>query len=280
MKYADMKSIIKESLREAFFSKKVLLTESMNLYIKGANYEKLEELHEIGWKIMRPVWQFLESLPKDQLEYFMKNRMPETLTPDGDDYFKPYGILNLYTAGLTRQALTGTLKLIFKGLRDLGIPFGKVKTEQSGMFKSGVIRIPILKNPYHGTYQGPPELNLSNTNAYQIFHNVLQYEGEHEFHMKAKELMERIETLANDPGWIDKNKINPTDTGIPDAEQDGNPDLENPHMDIVNQLGNALGGPRMIGGGISGERIRDVLHEVYLIAQWADDHGFEDLYIA
>lgn len=255
MKRSDFKHIVKASLREIFYTKKVI-NESMNLYVSGANYDRLETMSEISWKVLKPVWQYLEKLPEDQKAYYMKNRMPELLTPDGSSYDDPTGIMNLYTAGLTRQALIGVMKIIFAGLKELGITWGKVKTEQSGSFKSQVIRIPILKNPHIGTYKGPPELNMSNVNAYQIFHNVLQYEGEHEFSMEAKELMERIESLAHDKGWIDKNKINPTDSGIPDAEQDGNADLENPHMDIVNQLGSQLGGARVIGGGLDGDDIR------------------------
>jgi hypothetical protein len=279
MNPSDFKHIVKESLREAFYTKKVL-NESMNLYVSGANYDRLETMSEISWKVLKPVWQYLEKLPEDQKAYYMKNRMPELLTPDGSSYDDPTGIMNLYTAGLTRQALIGVMKIIFAGLKELGITWGKVKTEQSGSFKSQVIRIPILKNPHIGTYKGPPELNMSNVNAYQIFHNVLQYEGEHEFSMEAKELMERIESLAHDKGWIDKNKINPTDSGIPDAEQDGNADLENPHMDIVNQLGNQLGGARIIGGGLSGGDIRRRLGLIWNVAKWAHERGFEKLYVA
>lgn len=279
MKQSDFKRIVKDSLREAFYTKKVL-NESMNLYVSGANYDKLETMGEIAWKVLRPVWGYLEKLPEDQKAYYMKNRMPELLTPDGPYYDEPTGIMNLYTAGLPRQALIGVMKIIFTGLKELGITWGKIKTEQSGTYKSQVIRIPILKNPHIGTYKGPPELNMSNVNAYQIFHNVLQYEGEHEFSMEAKELMERIESLAHDKGWIDKNKINPTDSGIPDAEQDGNTDLENPHMDIVNQLGSQLGGARMIGGGLSGDDIRMRLGLIWNVAKWAHEHGFEKLYVA
>lgn len=280
MKSSDFKHIVKDSLRVAFFKKPTLVTESMSLYVKGANYDKLETLGDVSWKLMGPVWRYMETLPEDQKAYFQKNRSAEVLTPDGDGYFEPIGTLNLYTAGLTRNTLTVALKLIFQGLKQMGIVYGKVKTEPSNMYKSQVIRIPIIKNPQAGTYSGPPDVQMSNVNAYQIFHNVLQYEGEHEFSMKAKELMERIETLAHDKSWIDKNKINPTDSGIPDAEQDNNDDVENPHMDIVNQLGSQLGGARMIGGGLSGESIRGRLGEIWALAKWADDHGFEDLYVS
>lgn len=281
MKQSDIKHLVKESLREAFYQKKVI-NESMSLYIKGANYDRLEDMHEIGWKVAGPIWQFLEKLPKDQLDYFMKNRTAELLTPDGDDYFKPTGILNLYTAGLTRQALIGTMKIIFDGLKKLRVTYGKVKTEQSGTWKSGVIRIPILSNPHHGTYKGPPDLQMAQNNAYNIFHNVLQYEGTHDFHFKAREVIERIESLAHDQGWVDKNIIKPSDSDWPEAERDTEvePDEENPHDDVIKQVGAGLGGARMIGGGQSADTIRYRLREVWVVAKWAIDHGFEDLYVA
>jgi len=312
----DIKNIVRESLREAFYTRKdnffiskeledilteslneylqdvdgelelwledhdkILLKESMNLYVQGANYERLETLGNLSWKLMEPVWRYVEKLPPDQRAYFDKNRSAEVLTPDGDGYFKPLGILNLYTAGLVRSALTDVLKIIFAGLKKLSITYGKVKTEQSAMYKSQVMRIPILKNPHVGAYKGPPELNFSNVNAYQIFHNVLQYPGEHEFHMKAKELMERIESLTHDKSWIDKNKIHPTDSVFRSLPFDDD-EMENPHLDIINQLGRQLGGPRMIGGGLSGDDIRMRIGLIWNVAKWAVEHGHEDLYVA
>ena len=294
------KHIIKDSIREAFYTKKdineelllleessrqidlwlenkTLINESMNVHISGADYERLDTLGNLSWKLMAPVWKFLETLPKDQLAYYMKNRMPEPLTPDGDDYFKPTGTLNFYTSGFTKQALTGTLKIIFDGLKKLGIKYGNVKTEQSGAYKSQVMRIPILANPHHGAYKGPPELNMSNINAYHIFHNVLQYEGENDFSMEAKELMQRIETLAHDQGWIEKNIIKPEDSDWPEAERDENDPDENPHLGIGKQLGNKLGGARMIMGGLNADDIRIRLREIWKVAKWAVDHGYNKL---
>jgi hypothetical protein len=282
MKNSDFKHVVKESLRVAFFKKSTLLNESMNLYIKGADYTRLDSLGEISHRLQNAAFHFLSTLPQDQQDYWKKNHaFPtyEIITPDGPYYDESVGIMNFYISGLTRQALVGMLKVIFAKLKQMGINWGKIKTEQSGTYQSQVIRIPILKNPHAGKYSGPPELNMSNVNAYQIFHNVLQYEGEHDFSMKAKELMERIQALAQDQGWIDKNTIQPTDSAWPKAEYDPE-DIENPHLDLVKQIGDKLGGARMIGGGLSGDKIRYRLGEIWEIAKWADDHGFEDLYVS
>ena len=276
----DIKSVVKESFRKAFFTPKHLLVETMDVYIKGANYERLDTLGPLSWKLAGPIWRYTEILPQDQLAYFQKNRAPIILTPDGNDYFKPTGTLNFYTAGFTKQSIRFALKSIFTSLKQLGFAWGKTRREQSATYNSQVIRIPILTNPHIGKYRGPPPLNFSNVNAYQIFHNVLQYPGEHEFHMKAKELMERIESLTHDKSWIDKNKINPTDSNLGNKPFD-NPDIENPHLDVVNQIGKELGNStRIIGGGLSADDIRKRVGLIWDVAKWADDHGFEDIYVA
>jgi len=274
--------LLEESTREIdlWLENKRLIKESMDLYVKDANYDKLETLDEIAWKIESPIWKYLKSLPQDQLRYFEKNKVQSILTSDGPYYDSPTGILNFYTVGLTRNAFIGVMKIIFDGLKKLGISYGKVKKENSGTYKSEVIRIPILKNPHSGTYKGPPSLNLTNVNAYQIFHNLLQYEGEHEFHMKAKELIERIQTLiAHDKGWIDKNTINRTDSRWPKAERDDQ-DIENPHIDVINKLGQNLGGATIIGMGLSSEDIKRKLSGILEVARWAVKNGYEDLYVA
>lgn len=274
MKRSEVKHLIKEIIQD-------FLKESMNVHIAGADYDKTETLGELSNKLIRPVWDYISKLPEDQVAYFQKNKMPELLTADGDGYFESTGTLNLYLSGLTTVSTRNVLKIILQGLKKLKIPYGPLKKEQSGRLRSEVIRIPIPKNPLAGTYAGPPELNLSNVNAYQIFHHVLQYEGEHEFSMDAEELLERIKTLAHDQGWIDQNTIKSTDSNWPDAERDTQ-DVENPHLDMINKAfgGGGKEGPRIIGGGLDADRIKSRLAEIAKIAKWAIDHGHSKIYVA
>lgn len=277
MKPSEFKKLVRESVKKA-------VNESMNLYVKGANTRRYDTLGELSHQVQAPMWHFLSTLPQDQQEYWKKNhRFPtyEIFTPDGPYYDQPTGIMNFYISGLTRQALTGLLKVIFGKLKQLGMSWGKIKREKSGVYDSEVIRIPIDKNPHAGQYRGPIELNMSNRNAYHIFKNILQYEPDDvhasSFSFKAKELMERIETLAHDEGWIDKHAIKPTDSDWPEAEYDKQ-DFDNPNDAIVQQIGGALGGARMISGGLSGKDIRKRLRTIWKIAKWAVDNGFEELY--
>lgn len=270
--------LLEESSREIDLwteNRSVLITESMDLYVSGANYEKIDTLGRLSFQLMNPIARFLEKLPKDQLDYFEKNRMLEWLTPDGDDFFKPIGTLNLYTSGFTRQALIGSLKVLFDSLKKLGVSYGKVKTEPSRMYKSTVIRIPITHNPFVGKYQGPPELNLANMNAHNVFHNVLQYEWDNGCSMKADELLQRVATvLKHDPEWIDKNKRDRFDSQTDDQSQ-------MPDDPVLKALAGDGGdnGPRIISGGQSAERITHILYKIAEIAQWAIKHGHKDLYV-
>jgi hypothetical protein len=282
----EFKSIVKESLREAFYPKPVLLLESMNLYIKGANYKRYETLSEICNFIVDKIFSNMASLPLDQQNYWRKNHTFPTydiLTPDGPYFDETTGIINFYTSGLTRQSFILVFKTIFTELKKLGLSWGKITMEQSKAYvNSQVIRIPIIKNPNVGKYQGPSDLNLSNRNAYHIFKNVLQFEPDDDsgssFHFKADDLIERINTLSHDLGWIDKHQIGKTDSDWPKAERDEPEDFENPHDDIIKKFGDEMGGARMIGYGLEAERIKEILREIWTIAKWAKDHGFEELY--
>jgi hypothetical protein len=154
---------------------------------------------------------------------------------------------------------------IFNSLRRWNIKWKNPKIEQSKVYKSQVLRIPVIFNPNKDT--NLPELNLSNINAYQVFHNVLQYEGENDFHMTAKDLIERIEVLAHDEGWIGKNVIKPMDSDWPKAERDDQDTEENPHLGIVNQIGDKLGGARMIMNGLDEDDIKFRLREIWKVAK-------------
>ena len=286
MKKSDIKNLVRKIIKEQ------LITESMSIYIDGVNYKRLDNLLSICWDLvgraMKPV---MDKLPPDQIEYFKKNGIDyyETITPDGDGYDKPTGIINFYISGFMTQTVQQIIKNIFNELRKLGIKWGRIKKEQSKAYKSQVIRIPIIKND--NKYSGPPETSFANVNAYQIFHNLLQYEGEHEFSMEAQELKDRIESLKGDKGWVGKHTIAPTDSHakIPEPELPGDewkhaddtpPDTDdpshNPHMDIINQIGSGLGA-RIISMGMNEEDIMRRLNIVWSIADWAVKHGYKKI---
>jgi hypothetical protein len=284
----DIKGIVRRIIAEH------LVTESMSVHIDGANYKRLDNLHDLCYRLLDlAVTPVAGKLPPDQMEYFKKNGVPyyETLTPDGDGFDKPTGTINFYISGFMSKAVQQILKYIFDELRKAGIKWGKIRKEQSNMFKSQVIRIPIVKNEQK--YSGPPEMSLSNVNAYQIFHHILQYEGEHDFSMDAQELKDRIESLKGDKGWLKKHTMKPFDTKMEPKEpelpgdewkhaDDTKPDEDdpsyNPHMGIVNQIGGGLGA-RVVSSGLSEDDILQRLNYIWEIADWAVKHGHKKIHV-
>ena len=287
MKLNELQLLIQECVNIAVTQ----LTEGMDVSIAGfKSGRRLDNLNDIGWHLLdtciKPIF---DTLPPDQLDYFKKNGVPyhDMMTPDGGYYTQgegPTGTINFYISGFTSQALQEILRSIFTELRKLKIKWGHIRREQSGVYKSQVIRIPIVRNM--NTYEGPPEMHMSNANAYHIFHNLLQYEGEHDFSMDAEELIQRINSLAHDKEWVTKN-IRPTTITKPKpppetgdewkAEEEPPPaedDEENPHAKIANQIMGQLGGTH-INMGLDEEGIWDRLHAIYKIAQWAVQHGYK-----
>lgn len=283
-----IRQLLKETVRQ-------IVNESMNVYIKGANYKRTDDLHSLAYhlidKCLSPV---VNNLPSDQVQYFKKNGVQyyETIVPDGSFYSGEgggTGILNFYISGLTTQSLKEVLKSIFQELRKLKIHWGKIKKEKSGMYKSEVIRIPIKRND--GKYTGPPELNLANRNAYHIFHNILQFEGTDSFHMTAQELKDRIESLQNDKDWVKSNQIKPTDTKIDPKDQDTTGDEwkqdsnqedpdENPYDKLAKDISSNLGGARFISGGYDENTIWSRLKQIWEIADWAIKNGYNQIYVS
>jgi hypothetical protein len=266
-------------IKLATYAQRFVMNESMTLQIKGEDYTRHDTLWDLSTYLQRIAYSILDKLPEDQKAYFQKNRPAELLTIDGLDDMNDSkkGTLNLYYSGYTKNTLKLILKGVYMTLKKLNVQFGKFRTEQSRTFKYQVVRIPILN--ISSEYKGAPELNMSNRNAFHIFHNVLQYEAEDDgyyFSFTAKELRDRVESvLMYDPEWIKTHVIHKKDTDMPDAEHV--PDnFENPHD--WNPDSGSTKGPRLISGGLDEEDIKHRLYAIWDIAEWAIKHGKTELF--
>lgn len=281
--------LLEESAREVeLWMENKTIDESMDIYVSGADYSRTDRfdslVQHLDNKVVSPLLHKYMTAD-DQLEYFHKNSVGRwnMLVADGSYYEQDdgtKGIINFYTAGVMSPLINKILLGCLRELKRLGVTVGKMKRENSGTYKSQVIRIPVIKNNTK-TYQGPPEMNLSNANAYHVFHHVLQYEGDNDFTINPKELMERIEVLAHDSGWIDKHVIKPTDSDWPEAERGEDEKFENPHMDVIDKItgGGKPGGPRVLSPGLDSDGIRFRLREIWKIAKWAVDHGKDKIFV-
>jgi hypothetical protein len=260
---------------------KLLISEGMSLYIKNTNYTKYDTLWNLSVHLQRLAYDVLEKLPSDQKAYFSKNHPTELLTIDGlDDMDSKSGTLNLYYSGYTMKTLKDILKVVLTELKKLNIPHGKLKMEQSKMYKYKVIRIPILN--INQEYTGAPELHMSNRNAYHIFKNILQFEPNDEsgssFSFNAHDLKQRVEAiLKHDPDWIEKHQINKIDSSWPEAERDEPQNFENPHDDVINNIFGS-DGAKVISMGLNSDDIKNRLYKIWDIADWAINHNKTELY--
>lgn len=285
-------------LLKNLISPRVFLCESMNVYIDGASYDNTSS--DLDTFCNRLIDKFLDpslkSLPPDQVKYFEKNKSTgyyDTIVPDGS-YYGPgggggTGIINFYTAGLMTNTIKSVLRSILKEMKKLGMKYGEIKREQSGIYKSQVIRIPVISN--RNKYTGAPELNLSNRNAYHIFRNILQYDGENSFSMDPKDLKERIEAAFHDKPWIGQHTIDRKEKALSspediegdewkkDDESEETDDEVNPHDKIADKIGSALGGS-MISMGLDENQIVERLNKIYEIAMWAIKHGYTKIVVA
>jgi len=283
--------LLEDSSRELdlWLENKVVITESMSMVVSGADYKRTDKLDDLVNLLQDTVVSptLRKMTDEQEINYFHKNSVGfwNLLTADGSYYAMQtgnpaLGTINLYPGGITSKYLRPILTGILRQLKKLGIKWGQLKREPSGAYKfTDVIRIPIIENNSKG-YGGPAQLNFTNINAYQLFHNVLQYEGEDSFTMESKDLMERIETiLKHDPSWIDKNIIKKSDSDWPEAERDTEEPIENPHADMMNKIGNQLGGggARIIGGGLDSDDIKFRLLEIWKVAKWAVDNGHKQI---
>ena len=175
----------------------------MTATVSGADYDSRSYETILGLsfrfsdKILEPIFKKMSAEDK---KYFEQNRNHEIFTSDGDDHDEPVGTMNFYTAGLTPDAIKRIVEAIIYYAKEFNLKLGQIRgPEKSGMYKSQVIRIPIVKNyNVEKTKEHAPEINWSNDNAYLIFNRVLRlYDfdvGEH-YSIAAIDLLQRVETV-------------------------------------------------------------------------------------
>lgn len=56
------------------YTKLLVLSESMNLYVKGTDYTRYNNLWDLSVYLQRIAYKIIENLSHDQQQYFEKNR--------------------------------------------------------------------------------------------------------------------------------------------------------------------------------------------------------------
>lgn len=216
------------------------LNETVSIYV--ANYdpgEKIHNLYDLSWWLIKR----LQKIPA-----FHQAKNPEVLTPDGLDMHTTSGRLNFYTDGIPATAIPTILKGIKYYLDELKVKYGAFTPEKSNLFKTEVIRIPILHLPQEKD-ERPPEFNISNRNAEYLFHGILGYDSNDDLsQINARDLLHRIQNLQD----YSIQPIEPTD-----------------------EKGEK--GARFIDIGLDEERIKRYLEDLTKIATWAINNHYDYL---
>ena len=236
-----------------YFNEWLQLRESMNVYIQDYDSQNdVNDLYELGdhlaRKIVHPLW---EKLTPEQKEAVRAggNLHHQTITLDGDGEQ-----LSFYAAGWPEPMVKTILQAIKYYLDEMGVEYGPIKgPEQSGMFKSAVYRVPILK--FSGPQDAPPPLNLANANARVIFSDLLKYPDNDEgfFNIDVRELLMKIQQVERDQTELHQR---------------------DPYS-VTQQHG-----ATMHMGGLSADGIEQRLAVLKQICQWAIAHHYDKIYVA
>lgn len=165
---------------------------------------------------------------------------------DGDsDYFGNEGVLSIYTNHVPEELTTKLIQMIsyYVGENNAEV-LNKPYVETSGSRKGDVWRLRVKVNPVD---DNPPEMNLSNLNAKTLMCDILNYSDDvmTEYpSLRANELLMKIEQIEDNDYQLDK--------AVRPETQDGN------HYQ----------------GGLSKERIKQVLDNLKAICEWALERDY------
>ena len=227
---------------------------SMNVMIPDYKYpRKKDTVLDIAYLLMDYLEPFFNKLTGFELEYWKKNRIPDFITSDGDDYDKETGTINVYLKGLPERTYPILNNIISKALTKEGFQFTPPIIENSNMYESKVMRIKITNNPYSNQNNQPPELNLANDNAILIFQKILGYDlSESYAEFPIFDLMHKINKLTNEK--------------IEENERPWSRDW-------------GKGKAELITGEYNLEQIQRTINKIKEIANWALQHGYKRLSI-
>ena len=217
------------------------LNESLDLKIKDYNYDEgLDTILKICQYSRIKLMQnhLLKELTEDEMAAWQEKGMPtEFLSPDGNSAFNRIGIMNFYLDGFPFRLVDSSVSYIKYILNEKDVIVSNIHKEQNR-----VVRIFITKNGSHDS--NPPSLNMSTSNAKNIFTNILHINMTND--IEVNDLMAAIDEKRPE---IEKLIKNPSFTKVYGAHT----------FEIGKQ------------------EVLDRINIIYKIAQWAKDNGHDKL---
>lgn len=197
---------------------KSIIGESVTISIADIDDKKSEHIGDISFKIQhnKPFTDFYnKSFSEEDKKKFQKERVFDFIAIDGYDYTENEGVLNFYTKGFPSNLVDKFVGVIKYYIEEYdGQVTGPVKKEQSGIYDSEVVRIPLKLQ--EGLGDNPPEMNLSNANGRVLLCDILGYDNdilEQYPRLNANELLMKIEMIEDNDYIIGKNSRETTTSG-------------------------------------------------------------------
>lgn len=189
---------------------KSIIGESVTISIADGEDRKSEHIGDISFKIQHqnPFSDFYNKFfSEEQKKTFQKEKVNDFITIDGYDYLEKEGVLSFYTKGFPENLVDKFIGVIKYYIEEYdGEVVGPERKEQSRMYDSQVVRIPLrLQEELEG---GPPEMNMSNSNARVLLCDILGYRSdilEDYPRLNANELLMKIEMIEDNDYVIGKN---------------------------------------------------------------------------
>ena len=172
------------------------LQESITFEIESDDHSP-KNLLDVCWILNKKFREYIINNSKYTNNTYRYKFGDERVTPDGDDYDKTSGIINVYIHDLPSKIISKILSMIIYHIGEYGQVLQEPYLDKSKLHGGGVYRI---KTRINVDIPSPPSLNLSNDNANIILKLLGLIEKPHR--ILATELLTKIEKIINNKSLI------------------------------------------------------------------------------
>ena len=268
---------------------------SMSVWVPDAKLpHRMDTMLQVSSELEERLgWKMQETFTKSEWAYFKEHRVMEFVIHDNSTtgYDDDSGIINFYTSGFPRDKIGVARDFLSNELTKMNIDFvAPTQLEQSGAYDSYVLRYKINKIQ-EDSIDRPPELNLANANSKRIFNGILGFpyidEYQCSFSINPRELIDRINKVSSSK--VDefthegKEGFEEVFGQVPGFNTDEPEELQvNEFLDIQPSeydQSKEQKGPQIFEDAKTKEYYELRLDRISEIAQWAIDHGFEEILV-
>lgn len=230
-----------------------LLNESITFSIADADENPATNILELTFKLNRPLFMFMDkNFTREEMEHYNSNRPMDVLSPDGFDAFEEKGTMNFYCAGFPERLKEKTISLLKYYIEENNAELnGEVKKDVSKVYNTEVYRFPIKIKPVDDDKLAP-ELNVSNATGLTIVGDILNYPKDYSGSVQIQELMMKI-GMIEDNDFIINNAVREPASGGGETSA------------------------KWYDGGLSRDRIKQVLDALKRICEWGIAHNYSTI---